>query len=156
MMTLKQYAQEAKARLKSGFWEQVKEQRDYDVQNAIRQGKSPDVVYKEYREVLTRKIFENKNDEDEILYQKVCELLSQNQVITNPIGLLADEEKMKDMTPQAKQNYIFQLSAKFKEMKERYHKESQLSIKAKTMEEQDSVGQKLAISTQSVVLLKKK
>ena len=128
MMTLKQYAQEAKARLKSGFWEQVKEQRDHDVQNAIRQGKSPDVVYKEYREVLTRKIFENKNDEDEILYQKVCELLSQNQVITNPIGLLADEEKMKDMTPQAKQNYIFQLSAKFKEMKERYHKESQLSI----------------------------
>ena len=30
-----------------------------------------------------------------------------------------------------------------------------ISVKAKTMEEQDSVGQKLAISTQSIVLLKK-
>ena len=32
---------------------------------------------------------------------------------------------------------------------------SQISIKAKTMEEQDSVGEKKAISTQSVVLLRK-
>ena len=34
-------------------------------------------------------------------------------------------------------------------------KESQISIKAKTMEEMDSVGQKQAISAQAVILLKK-
>ena len=32
---------------------------------------------------------------------------------------------------------------------------SQISIKAKTMEEQDSVGQKMAVMTQSVVLIKR-
>ena len=33
--------------------------------------------------------------------------------------------------------------------------QTQISIKAKTMEEQDSVGQKSAVMAQSVVLLKK-
>ena len=54
--------------------------------------------------------------------------MSQDKVITNPIGLLADEQKMKDMTPQAKQNYVFELSKKFKVMKERYYKERQLAM----------------------------
>lgn len=128
MMTLKDYAKEAKARMKSGFWQDIIEQRKYDVQMAAEQGKSTDVVFKEYREILTRKIFENKTEEDEILYQKVCELLSQNKVITNPIGLLADQRKMNSMTVHGKQNYIFELSKKFKEMKERYYKERQLTM----------------------------
>ena len=67
MMTLKDYAKEAKARMKSGFWQDIIEQRKYDVQMAAEQGKSTDVVFKEYREILTRKIFENKTEEDEIL-----------------------------------------------------------------------------------------
>ena len=128
MMTLKDYAKEAKARMKSGFWQDVKEQRQRDVQLAAEQGKNTDVVFKEYREILTRKIFENETEEDEILYQKVCELLSQNKVITNPIGLLADKQKMSEMSEQGKQHYVFELSKKFKEMKERYYKERQLTI----------------------------
>ena len=128
MMTLKDYAKEAKARMKSGFWQEIKEQRKRDVEFAASQGKNTDVVFKEYREILTRKIYENTTDEDELLYQKVCELLSQNKVITNPIGLLADEQKMSEMSGQAKQNYIFELSKKFKEMKDRYYKEKHLSM----------------------------
>ena len=49
MATLKDYAKEAKARMKSGFWEEVKEQRQRDVQMAAQQGKNTDVVFKEYR-----------------------------------------------------------------------------------------------------------
>ena len=86
---------------------------------------------KEYREVLTRKIFENETEEDEILYRKVCELLSQNKVVTNPIGMLADKQKMSTMSEQAKQHYVFELSKKFKEMKERYFKERQLAMMSK-------------------------
>lgn len=131
MATLKDYAKEAKARMKSGFWEEVKEQRQRDVQMAAQQGKNTDVVFKEYREVLTRRIFENETEEDEILYQKVCELLSQNHVVTNPIGMLADKQKMSEMTEHAKQHYIFELSKKFKQMKERYFKERQLAMMSK-------------------------
>ena len=131
MMTLKDYAKEAKARMKSGFWQEVKEQRQHDVQSAAEQGKNTDVIFKEYREVLTRKIFENETEEDEILYRKVCELLSQNKVVTNPIGMLADKQKMSTMSEQAKQHYVFELSKKFKEMKERYFKERQLAMMSK-------------------------
>ena len=49
-------------------------------------------------------------------------------MITNPIGLLADQRKMNSMTAHGKQNYIFELSKKFKEMKERYYKERQLTM----------------------------
>jgi len=131
MATLKDYAKEAKARMKSGFWEEVKEQRQRDVKRAAEQGKSTDVVFKEYREILTRKIFETESKEDEILYARICELLSQNKVIINPIGLLADKEKMKQMSESAKQQYIFELSAKFKQMKERYYQERELMLVSK-------------------------
>ena len=40
MATLKDYAKEAKARMKSGFWEEVKEQRQRDVKRAAEQGKT--------------------------------------------------------------------------------------------------------------------
>ncbi|MBR2371529.1 MAG: hypothetical protein IKA90_01520, partial [Clostridia bacterium] len=94
-------------------------------------GKTKQVVLKEYREVLTRQLFEQESKEDEILYKKVCELLSQNKVVTNPIGMLVDREKMHQLTERGKQQYVLELSKKFKEMKERYYQESKLSMMSK-------------------------
>ena len=126
MPTIKEYAKEAKTRMKSGFWDDVKTKRQSDVETAAIQGKNTDVVFCEYREVLKRKIFDPDSKEDEELYRKVCGLLSQNSVVINPIGALADKEKMRAMSESAKQHYIFELSKKFKEMKERYYKEKEL------------------------------
>lgn len=127
MPTIKEYAKEAKTRLKNGFWDDVNIQRQNDVAVAANQGKSTDVIMSEYREVLKRKIFETETKEDELLYKKVCELLSQNRVIINPIGELADKNKMKNMSESEKQHYIFELSNKFKQMKERYYRETGIS-----------------------------
>ena len=118
MATLKDYARDAKARMKSGFWQEVNKRRSRDIDCAETTGKTKEVVLKEYREVLTRQLFEQESKEDEILYKKVCELLSQNKVVTNPIGMLVDREKMYQLTERGKQQYVLELSKKFKEMKE--------------------------------------
>ena len=128
MATLKDYAKKAKARMKSGFWEEINKKRQLDIDSAESAGKSKDIVLKEYREVLTRQLFVQDSEEDELLYKKVCELLSEEAVILNPIGLLADKEKMSRMDEGAKQQYILELSNKFKEMKERFYQESRLSL----------------------------
>ena len=128
MATLKDYAKKAKARMKSGFWEEINKKRQLDIDSAESAGKSKDVVLKEYREVLTRQLFVQDSEEDELLYKKVCELLLEEAVILNPIGLLADKEKMSRMDESAKQQYILELSNKFKEMKERFYQESRLSL----------------------------
>ena len=131
MATLKDYAKEAKARLKSGFWQEVNKRRNRDIDQAEWLGKSKDIVLQEYKEVLTRQLFEKESEEDRILYKKVCELLSQNKVVTNPIGMLVDREKMYQLTERAKQQYVLELSRKFKEMKERYYKERGLTLVSK-------------------------
>ncbi len=131
MATLKDYARDAKARMKSGFWQEVNKRRSRDIDYAETTGKTKEVVLKEYREVLTRQLFEQESKEDEILYKKVCELLSQNKVVTNPIGMLVDREKMYQLTERGKQQYVLELSKKFKEMKERYYQESRLSMMSK-------------------------
>ena len=59
--------------------------------------------------------------------------------------ILAQEPKMKPYIPLMQKKLCSVLNIK----------KDQLSIKAKTMEEQDAVGKRLAISTQSIVLLKK-
>lgn len=129
MPTLKEYAKEAKMRMKSGFWDDVKARRQTDVEVAAKQGKNSDLVLGGYREVLKRKIFDVESKEDERLYKKVCELLSQNRVVINPIGELADKAKMKNMTDSEKQHYIFELSKKFRQMKERYYREAEINCR---------------------------
>ena len=49
MPTIKEYAKEAKTRMKSGFWDDVKTKRQSDVETAAIQGKNTDVVFCEYR-----------------------------------------------------------------------------------------------------------
>ena len=63
MPTIKEYAKEAKARLKSGFWEEVIAKRAQDVKTAVNQGKNSDVVFCEYREVLKRKLFDGDSED---------------------------------------------------------------------------------------------
>lgn len=82
-----------------------------------------------------------------ILLKEAYEIIKKHGYVINNIDntIMAQEPKMKPYIPlmQKKLSQVLNIN------------ESQISIKAKTMEEQDSVGQKLAVSTQSIVLLKK-
>ncbi len=88
-----------------------------------------------------------KDADSIVLLKKTYELIKQKGYIINNIDntIFAQEPKMKPYIPLMKEKL-----AKIMEIEK-----NQISIKAKTMEEQDSIGQKLAVATQSIVLLKK-
>ena len=88
-----------------------------------------------------------KDIDSMILLEQTNNLIKQNgyEIVNIDNTIFAQEPKMKQYIPHMQKKLCSVLNIN----------ESQLSIKAKTMEEQDAVGQKLAISTQSIVLLKK-
>ncbi len=60
---------------------------------------------------------------DQELYERVCKILSSDQIIINPIKELIDNKYYNTLSLEGKQKYIFDLSEKYKEMKARYEKE---------------------------------
>ena len=61
--------------------------------------------------------------EEQELYLKVCKLLSKEEIVVNPIRELVDYKYYNTLSLESKQKYIFDLSEKYKLMKERYEKE---------------------------------
>jgi hypothetical protein len=76
-----------------------------------------------------KSIFENMqyinsyNEQDQILYKKICKMLDEDRIVINPIKELIDKKYYDSLSLEAKQKYIFDLSDKYREMKERYIKE---------------------------------
>ena len=64
------------------------------------------------------------------LYNRVCKLLEKEEVIINPIQELIDYKYYNSLSLEAKQNYVFELSEKYKQMKLRYIKEHEHFAKA--------------------------
>ena len=88
-----------------------------------------------------------KNIDSTILLKEAIKLVKEKDYKINNIDntILAQEPKMKPHIPLMQKRL-----AELMEIDE-----NQISIKAKTMEEQDSIGERKAIATQSVVLLVK-
>ncbi len=64
------------------------------------------------------------NIAEQELYDRVCRLLSRDEVIINPIKELIDNRYYSSLSLEGKQKYIFDLSEKYKEMKTRFEKEN--------------------------------
>ena len=86
-----------------------------------------------------------QNIDSTVLLKEAIKLVKEKGYKINNIDntILAQEPKMKP--------YILLMQKRLAELLD--IEENQISIKAKTMEEQDSVGERKAIATQSVVLL---
>lgn len=54
---------------------------------------------------------------------KVFELLSKNEDCINPLKELADNKLLKNMSETEKQKYIFELSEKYNQVREKYYKQ---------------------------------
>ena len=63
------------------------------------------------------------------LYEKVCKLMKREEVVVNPIKELVDHKYYNTLSLEAKQKYIFDLSEKYKQMKDRYEKENEVTSK---------------------------
>lgn len=56
-------------------------------------------------------------------YDRVCRLLEREDIVINPIQELVDRKYYNSLSLDAKQKYVFELSEKYKEMKNRYQVE---------------------------------
>ncbi len=65
------------------------------------------------------------SEKEQGLYERVCRILSSEDIVINPIKELVDNKYYNTLSLEGKQRYIFDLSEKYKEMKSRYEREHQ-------------------------------
>ena len=126
MSEIKRRALLAKQRLKMGYWQRMQEERD-----RLNDSTSDSSVIESAR-CARRNEFERKNkmalgddftERDERLYSSVREILDRDEDVMNPIGQLVERDVFDKLDDGNKQRYILELSAKFRELRERYYKE---------------------------------
>lgn len=122
MSTFKDYARRAKERLKNGFWEQARDNIKTEQQVAATLGLNTRKVGEEGRRMLQRKIYDYDGFcEEQEFYNKVVEILESDELVSNPIMRLADEEYMQQLSPAERQSYIVKLAAKYRAAVDKYN-----------------------------------
>ena len=122
--TLKDYAREAKKRLKSGFWQKYHENLNQQIEAAEKEGISSSKVV-EYYYQKADSVRKGVNREDEEFYQKVKELLDSEGEVSDAIGRLTDKEYFSTLSFDQKQRYTLAISEKYVKAVERYKREQQ-------------------------------
>ncbi len=121
--SFKQYAKQAKDRLKNGFWENAKNNLAHEKQVAATLGLNQRQVCEEQRQKLQRQIYDYDGFcEEQDFFAKVVAILNSNEVVSNPIMRLADQAYMQTLSPREKQIYVSRLAAKYREAVEKYRR----------------------------------
>lgn len=119
--SLKQYAKEAKARMKSRFWQ--------DYKNNVKTGTvavenventSKVVKYYQQKASITIKGVEQAEED---FYLQVKNLLDTYGDVSDAIGRLTDKEYFETLSYEQRTRYTLELSQKYLKAKERYFKE---------------------------------
>ena len=128
----KKLARMAFDRLSSGFWQNEQNKRETTLAILARQGAdtaaAKDMMVANTKQQLTAAI----NPEDEALYARVKTLFLAGNGET-ALSVLIDQEKIKTMDDSTRQRYIFNLSAKLQEFRDRFAKEQQFSCQTMSM-----------------------
>ena len=120
--SIKDYAKEAKLRLKSKFWQNYKEKVSLEVENAENSGNMPSKVVEYYQNKATESIKGVDNLFEEF-YLKVKEILLVEGEVSDIIGRLTDKEYFSTLSYEQKQKYTFNLSEKYLKAKNRFYNE---------------------------------
>ena len=126
MSEIKRRALLAKQRLKMGYWQRMREEQDRVAEATndsavIRSARNARL--REFEQQSRRALGDDFAERDERLYGKVRDMLDRDEDVSDPIGRLVDKEVFDSLDDSNKQRYILELSAKFRELKERYYKE---------------------------------
>lgn len=122
MSTFKEYARRARERMKNGFWESAKQRLQQEREVAATTGVNQAKLSEEHRRRIEKQIYDYGGFcEEQEFYRKVVEILTGDEVVTNPIMRLADEEYMADLSPADRQVYISKVAAKYRSALERYN-----------------------------------
>lgn len=126
--TLKQYCKEAKKRLKSGFWQNYRQNLNSELERAERDGIAPSKVKEFYAQKVSDNIRKG-SDDFESFYIKVKTLLDSEGEVSNAIGRLTDKDYYSTLTYEEQQRYTMSLSEKYLKAVERYRKEKDLNCR---------------------------
>jgi len=121
----KDCAKQAKKRLASGYWENIRRDRAKFLEEHYSSGGNISQLKHMYQKKVERDLFNSSepNSTDEKLYKKVVQLLSENEYVLNPIKQLIDHSEYDKLDERNKQLYIFQLTDKYNELKEKFESE---------------------------------
>lgn len=122
--TLKDYAKEAKKRLKSGYWQKHNDNLNKKLEEAEKDGVSASNVTLYYTKKAEREI-KRSDDEFEVFYLKVKAILDSEGFVSDIIGRLTEREVYEKLSYEQRQRYTFELSSKYLKAKERYIEEKQ-------------------------------
>ena len=122
VVSIKSTAKQAKHRLVSGYWNDIRQKRSeyFDKVDDVNKEK----LQKTYTNRIERKLKqESTKDPDALLYRKVCRLQAQNTFVLNPISQLINHDEYDKLSDQEKQVYLMRLTRKYNELLKRYNEE---------------------------------
>ena len=118
--SFKSIAKEAKNRLKSGFWENCKDEWADERERARRAGVSESRAGHYFAGKVTCTI---KVGDDDAFYEKVKSILVKEGEVSDAIGSLTDHAVFDKLSYEEKQRYTLTLSERYLKALERYRKE---------------------------------
>ena len=118
----KSIAKEAKSRLKSGFWENCKDEFRTDVARAKNAGISESRAGRYFAGKITCTV---KGGDDDAFYEKVKAMLLAEGEVSDAIGRLTDRAYYDTLTYEEKQRYTLTLSERYLKALERFRRESE-------------------------------
>lgn len=123
MSSFKTYARQAKQRLRNNFWGEIILERNEFKQMEQGGANTQGLLVKQKQELRDR-IYNTNFESDEQFYLRVKQMLSTNEVITNPIAMLTDKKALQQMSEHQKQAYLLKLSNRYQQAVERFNRES--------------------------------
>ena len=118
--SFREEARRAKARMKSGFWVNCKEDMDKSLQQARLNGVNESKAGRFFAERISAQIAGEKEDE---FYLKVKQMLLSEGEVSDAIGRLTDREYFQTLSYEEKQRYTLDLSERYLRALEKFRRE---------------------------------
>ncbi|MBQ7973854.1 MAG: hypothetical protein IJ295_02770 [Clostridia bacterium] len=129
---LKQMAKMAFKRLSSGFWQEEKLRRKTTLNILKNQGADTNAAKKYLVDHTKQQLAAVINPAEEAEYSKIKAVFESGNG-ENALAVLMDHSLMQSMDDGARQRYVFGLSNKLQEYRERYEKERQFNCQTMSM-----------------------
>ena len=118
--TLREEARRAKSRIKTGFWEDCKEDFQDKIEKAREQGLNESKAGRFFAKQVSSKVAGEKEDE---FYLRVKQMLLVEGEVSDAIGRLTDKEYYDTLSYEEKQRYTLTLSEKYLRALEKFRAE---------------------------------
>jgi hypothetical protein len=123
--SMKSLAYQAKQRLKTGFWQECKQ----DIAQGRLQAKDKGLNENTVARAMCGKVQSSiKGEKTDDFYLKVKHLLDTEGEVSDAIGRLTDKEYYATLSYAERQRYTLELSGKYLEALEKYRKEKETTL----------------------------